>query len=357
MKLRTALLRWFDRNARDLPFRHTHDPYAIWVSEVMLQQTRVHTVLRYYESFLTRFPTPHALACASEDEVMSQWSGLGYYRRARLLHRGAKDLVAIYGGEMPTDPTQRLKLPGIGKYTSGAIGSIAFDQPEALVDGNVARVYSRLFTIDTPLGRSDTEKALWAKAEELVQGPRPGTFNQAVMELGATLCAKHNPECGPCPVQKICQARIAERTAELPVVKPKKPPRPTPLVALLASHPTQANSIWLHRGEEALFGGLWNLPFIETKQMSDEQAARSLMNTLGLKGRPPKAPSVQFQHVLTHRRLEVSLYQLQCTAVPKAGLQPVNLDQLSTIGISSLTQKALQQTHGVPHKPPAPSQA
>nr|MDQ3035848.1 A/G-specific adenine glycosylase [Myxococcota bacterium] len=214
---RAALLRWYDASARDLPWRRTRDPYAIWVSEIMLQQTRVPTALRYYDRFLARFPDAHALAAASEDDVLSMWSGLGYYRRARLLHRGVREVVARYDGRVPEDAEARRALPGIGRYTAGAIGSIAFDREEALVDGNVARVLARLRGIDTPLGRADTESRLWSEAESLVRGPRPGALNQSLMELGATICTPSSPRCEHCPVAASCVARATDRTGELPI--------------------------------------------------------------------------------------------------------------------------------------------
>ncbi len=213
---RDALLTWYDEAKRDLPWRRTRDPYAIWVSEIMCQQTRVDTVIPYYERFLSRFPTPKALAEAEEDDVMSLWSGLGYYRRARLLHAGVKEVVAKYGGDVPKDAAERRGLPGVGRYTAGAIGSVAFGLPEPVVDGNVARVLSRLHEIDTPLGKAATEKRFWSEAEKLVAGPRPGDLNQAVMELGATICTPQNPACHECPLRDGCLARASGRQAELP---------------------------------------------------------------------------------------------------------------------------------------------
>ncbi|MBC7172514.1 MAG: A/G-specific adenine glycosylase, partial [Polyangiaceae bacterium] len=205
--IRSALLEWFDRAQRDLPWRRTLDPYAIWVSEVMLQQTRVETVIPYYERFLTRFPTPAALAEAEEDAVLAAWSGLGYYRRARMLHAGAREVVATYGGAVPEAREARLALPGVGRYTAGAIGSIAFGKPEPIVDGNVARVLSRVRFIETPPGRADTERRLWDEAERLVYGERPGALNQALMELGATVCTPSSPRCTECPIARACAAR------------------------------------------------------------------------------------------------------------------------------------------------------
>lgn len=337
MTLRKALLSWFDKHARVLPFRGTRDPYAVWVSEIMLQQTRVDTVVRYYDRFMNRFPTPQALAEASEDEVMSHWSGLGYYRRARLLHKGVKEVVAEYGGVVPQDATARRQLPGIGRYTAGAIGSIAFEQEEPLVDGNVARVFSRLYGIDTPLGRSDTEKALWARAEQLVRGPRPGTLNQALMELGATACSKANPDCAACPVSKHCIAFKEGRTAELPVVRKKTPPKPTPTVALLAT--TKAGHVYLQRGDKNLFGGLWNLPMADGSTHADADA---LLAQSPLRGRLPSAPSAQLTHVLSHRRLEVQLYQLIASGAEREDFKAFPPETLAELGVSTLTRKALR---------------
>ena len=174
-RLQSKLLRWYDREARELPWRGTRDPYAVWVSEIMLQQTRVDTVIPYYERFLGRFPTARALAEADEDAVLSHWSGLGYYRRARLLHAGVREVVERYGGEVPEDPDARRALPGIGRYTAGAIGSIAFGRPEAIVDGNVTRVLARLRAIDLPVGTTPMTKRLWLEAEALVPNERPAT--------------------------------------------------------------------------------------------------------------------------------------------------------------------------------------
>jgi A/G-specific adenine glycosylase len=338
-KLRSALLAHYDAHARDLPWRRTRDPYAIWVSEIMLQQTRVETVLRYYDRFLQRFPDAESLARADEDAVLAAWSGLGYYRRARLLHAGVREVVASYGGRVPETPELRRKLPGVGRYTAGAIGSIAFDREEPLVDGNVARVFARIFGIDTPLGQRDTEARLWSLAERLVVGPRPGAFNQALMELGALTCTKSSPQCGRCPVATGCHAREHARTAELPRVTKKTPPQLRELVALLALDSAQEHIV-LQRSAEGLFMGLWNLPMCDGNERS---AARELAATLGLKGTLAKQPLATLEHVLTHRRLRVQLYalSLENMAAPPAPLRLQPRARLSELGISSLTQKAL----------------
>jgi A/G-specific adenine glycosylase len=338
---RAALLRFYDAHARDLPWRRTRDPYAIWVSEVMLQQTRVETVLGYYDRFLSRFPTTHALAAAAEDEVLAAWSGLGYYRRARLLHAGVREVVAQYGGAVPEAAEARLALKGVGRYTAGAIGSIAFGKQEPLVDGNVARVLSRLRGIDTPLGRSDTESRLWAEAEALCKGPRPGALNQALMELGATVCSKTSPACERCPVRRACVAHAQDRTHLLPVARKKKAPRAVELVMLaVVDHPRR--KLVLQRGQGELFGGLWNLPMCEGEGGS---AARGLLDALSVNAQLAREPIATFEHVLTHRHLHVTLYTARLAARARVGAHAarklVGEADLATLGVSRLTRKAV----------------
>ncbi len=209
---RRALLSWYRRHRRDLPWRRTRDPYRIWVSEIMLQQTRVAAVLEHYRMFLKRFPDLRALATASESAVLAAWSGLGYYRRARMLHRCAQEIVSNNRSKFPHDPDTLRALPGIGRYTAGAIASIAFDQPIAVVDGNVERVVQRM------VGATLSQREIWARAQELVSQSRPGDFNQAMMELGAMVCTPKQPKCGACQVRKWCVTRgeIAHRLAKVP---------------------------------------------------------------------------------------------------------------------------------------------
>jgi A/G-specific adenine glycosylase len=339
-RMRSALLAFYDTRARDLPWRRTRDPYAIWVSEVMLQQTRVETVLRYYARFLERFPTTHALAAAGRDEVLAAWSGLGYYRRARLLHEGVREVVARYGGEVPRAAHERRALPGIGRYTAGAIGSIAFDLEEPLVDGNVARVLSRVHAIETPLGRADTERELWRHAEALCEGPRPGALNQALMELGATLCSKTSPRCAQCPLRTRCRAFAQGRAQELPVARSKAAVRVVQLVALILLD-RDAKRVLLTRGEAGLFAGLWNLPMREGLGVRD---ARSLAHELGVSPKfAPQAPA-RIEHMLTHRHLKLELRRgtLGADALgERDGLRMCELSRLDALGISSLTRKAL----------------
>ena len=200
---RQSLLRWYDRNKRDLPWRADRDPYRVWVSEVMLQQTRVNAVLDYYLRFLKRFPNVHVLAKARIDSVLAAWSGLGYYRRARMLHAAAKTIVSDFGGRFPANREGLSQLPGIGRYTSAAIASIAFGERVAVVDGNVERVLARV------TGRELSGEAVWKSAQQFLSPPRPGDFNQAMMELGATLCLPKAPQCNRCPVIVCCATRGA----------------------------------------------------------------------------------------------------------------------------------------------------
>lgn len=337
--MRTALLRWYDHHKRRLPWRRTRDPYAVWVSEIMLQQTRVDTVVPYFERFMARFPTPQALAAAGEDEVLALWSGLGYYRRARLLHAGVREVVERYGGRVPEEREDRLALPGIGKYTAGAIGSIAYDRAEPVVDGNVARVLARLHAIDTPLGRSVTERRLWTEAEQLVRGSRPGDLNQALMELGATVCTPAVPRCDACPIARWCEARSAGRAGELPVPKAKRAPRPVSLSAAVA---TEGPAVWLVRNEGSLFGGLWGVPMVEASR-GPRAAARGALEAAGIAARIARAPVGRVEHVLSHRRMRVDVYRATgARAEPSETRRLVSAGALGDLGTSTLTRKVLE---------------
>lgn len=221
------LLAWFDVHRRDLPWRRTRDPWAIWVSEIMLQQTRVEAVREPFARFLARFPTPAAFAGADDDSLLISWKGLGYYRRARLLRDGARAVVREYGGTVPSDPAQLAALPGIGNYTRGAIASIAFGHAEPAVDGNVERVFARHAGIATEIKAASAQQRLRELVLQYLDRQRPGDFNQALMELGATVCTPTTPRCDACPVRADCTGRQQGRTAELPH---KKPPRPAVLV-------------------------------------------------------------------------------------------------------------------------------
>ena len=243
-----ALLGWYDRHRRDLPWRRTRDPYRIWLSEIMLQQTRVAAVLEHYRLFLERFPNVRALAAASEDAVVAAWSGLGYYRRARMLHQCAKQVVDQHGGRFPHNSEALLTLPGIGRYTAAAIASIAFDEPVAVVDGNVERVLRRI------AGRNLPPEEIWQQAQSLLSPSRPGDFNQAMMELGATVCTPRQPKCPMCPMRKWCATQGEIQPDNLPSTQKKKE-----IWCALEQRDGHVRLVQRSRGE-SLMAGMWELP-------------------------------------------------------------------------------------------------
>ncbi|GAB4213245.1 MAG: A/G-specific adenine glycosylase [Sandaracinaceae bacterium] len=344
-RARARLIAWFDREARALPWRATRDPYAIWVSEVMLQQTRVETVVPYYVRFLERFPTAAALAAADEGEVLACWSGLGYYRRARLLHAGVREVAARHGGEVPRETEARRALPGVGRYIAGAIGSIAFDLPEPIVDGNVARVLSRVHAIEAPLGTKDSERALWREAEAWVEGPRPGALNQALMELGATTCTPLAPRCPSCPLRSVCMASAEGRATDLPRPRVRKPPRAVSVVALVArdrgGRALLEEPAFRAREEGGtlggeLFRGLFGVPMTEGEGRS---TARRLADRVGASLTSRRV--AELVHVLTHRRLAVQVYEARIERAP-VGTRLVSPEDLATLGVATLTTKILR---------------
>jgi len=334
------LLRWYDGAKRDLPWRKTRDPYAIWISETMLQQTRVDTVIPYYERFLARFPDVHTLATADQDDVFGEWAGLGYYSRARNLQAAARAIVDLHGGDLPEDVEGLRSLPGIGRYTAGALASIAFDRCEALVDGNVARVLTRLLGIRDDVKSPAIQARLWDEAGLLVVGERPGDLNQALMELGATVCTPRSPSCDACPWKRRCDARRVGDAESLPVKPAKKQPRsmiaaaawlrrPDSLEPLRSAPSTQSTEsaestgsalsvssgprggriLAVRRPPGGLMGGLWELPGGECQRGEKPVDAlqRSLRTTLGLElDRIDLVGSIT--HAFSHRSLRLHVF-------------------------------------------------
>lgn len=272
MQITQPLLAWWDHDHADLPWRMTRDPYAIWISEIMLQQTQITTVIPYYERWLERFPTVQALAAASLDEVLKLWEGLGYYSRARNLHTAAQTVVNELDGQLPTTAKDLMQLKGIGRYTAGAIASIAFDEPAPILDGNVIRVFSRLTDLPDDVTTTATKKKLWQLAEDFVPEERPGDFNQALMELGQQICLPANPRCLLCPLSQFCLAR--QRGTQLE--RPCRPPRQnTPHYDVVAGviwqnhSPRSSASLRISASQKfliaqrpltGLLGGLWEFP-------------------------------------------------------------------------------------------------
>jgi A/G-specific adenine glycosylase len=267
--LRRALLRWYDEEHRPLPWRTEPSEYATVVSEFMLQQTQVATVLPFFENFMSHFPDFKHLADAAEQDVLRLWSGLGYYRRARLLKRTAEVLVRRYGGRLPRDPKELAMLPGFGDYTVGAVGSIALGLPLPLVDGNVRRVVGRLFALAGDLTQGAGKKKLWAICGQLVDPERPGDFNQGLMDLGATVCIPREPLCLVCPLFEQCRARAIgyPDAYPAPVVRPPVKTVREVAVALIR----QGKTLVLQRGEEGSFAGMWELPRLDSREVLEEQ--------------------------------------------------------------------------------------
>lgn len=304
--LQTRLLNWYHKNKRTLPWRDHPDAYAVWVSEIMLQQTRVETVIPYFEKWMRLFPSVVDLAEASEQEVLAAWEGLGYYSRARNLHKASKIVARKYDGNLPDDLVELIMLPGIGRYTAGAIASIAFGKDEPALDGNLKRVYARLFdseeSVDSPAG----EKWLWDIARCNLPKGKAGDFNQALMDLGATICIPKNPRCLICPLMKLCQA-CANGTQQLrPVRKPKK----------MVPHYVQVAGVVMRRGKvllvqrppKGLLGGMWEFPNGRVDGDPAEELAKALRSEYNLKVQRREALGV-VQHAYTHFRVTVHAFR------------------------------------------------
>ncbi len=323
--VRRRLLNWFDKARRDLPWRarpgQTPNPYHALVSEAMLQQTQVATVIPYFGRFIVECPTVRDLAEADEQAVLRLWQGLGYYRRARNLHAAAKAIVSVHGGRVPDNVAELLKLPGVGRYTAGAIASIAYNTRAPILDGNVARVLSRLCLIDTPTDATPTQKKLWAIAAGLVPKGRPGDFNQAMMELGALVCTKANPTCDACPLSKQCKAFEADRVADVPV--PAKRKAPVQVDHHILAVYRRGRVLFEQRPATGLWSNMWQLPTAE--DLNDAAGPATLQDWLqsrtGLTLTDPTRTDT-FTHQTTHRTIRFHLWRSTATAGrlrPRAG--------------------------------------
>ncbi len=303
-----ALLAWFDAEARDLPWRRTKDPYRVYLSEIMLQQTRVEQGTPYYERFLERFPTLEALAAADEEAVLKQWEGLGYYTRARNLHRAARLLVEQYNGRFPESPELLQLLPGIGKYTAGAVASIAFDRPAPVVDGNVKRVLARLNAITEAVDLPASEEKLWAAAAALLPSKKPGDFNQAMMELGARICTPKAPNCDACPVSRHCQAHAENRQENLPNRTAKKPvPHHEVVIAAICR---DGRYLIGKRPSEGFLGGLWEFPGgkLQKGETHQQALARECREELAIEVTVGGLVAVA-KHAYTHFKVTLNVYR------------------------------------------------
>ncbi|HMG23541.1 MAG TPA: A/G-specific adenine glycosylase [Kofleriaceae bacterium] len=329
-----AVVAHYAQVRRDLPWRRTRDPYAIWVSEIMLQQTRVATVIPYWERWMARFPTAAALAAAPLDDVLAAWAGLGYYSRARNLHAGAQAVGARFGGALPSGAAELREVPGIGPYTAGAIASIAFGERAPLVDGNVARVLARVFAIEDDIKSTAGGKALWAAAgavmAALPEAAAPGDLNQGLMELGATICAATQPRCLACPLARDCAAARTGRQDELPV-----------LARTVVWIERAGEIVLARRRPDGLFGGLWELPPLEVAAALGVTADHT---------------AVAFHdQTLTHRRLRICVV---CGAMPAAlvalddpgydAIRRVAITDAAALGIAASTAAILRTYEDTP---------
>lgn len=339
----TLLLAWYDRHARALPWRGIRDPYRTWVSETMLQQTRVETVLGYYARFLMRFPTVADLAAAPEDEVLKLWEGLGYYSRARNLHAGAKQVMDEFGGEIPHTADALLRLRGIGAYTAGAIASIAFDQHVPAVDGNVIRVVSRLKGIRENVGIPSIRRELEREAAALVPAERPGDFNQAMMDLGATVCTPGTPGCERCPLSAVCDAFAAGDADELPVLPRRNPPKVIDYAVCLIF---SGNRVLMRQRTEAMLRGLWVFPMAEGT-FTCRTLPEAVRRLTRLHVRHVRDAG-QARHVFTHQIWQMRLYTMSADeqADAPAGYAFVPAEELSDLAIPSAMKAAVQVVRG-----------
>lgn len=303
----SCLLRWYSRNARDLPWRRTRDPYGIWVSEIMLQQTQVKTVLRYWERWMRTLPDIAGLAKAPATKLHKLWEGLGYYVRVRNLQKAARQILEQHGGRFPAQHEQVLELPGVGRYTAGAICSIAFNQPKPILDGNVIRVLSRVFGIGGDPRDRETNQKLWGLAEELVrQSGQPAEFNQALMELGALVCAPRQPRCEDCPIARQCRALREGRVSELPNLGNRARATPRRFAAFVV----QRGRHFLVRQRPAgvVNAHLWEFPNVEL-QSSDADVKRAAREELGVRLKAIE-PLCVVKHSITRYRITLEAFRV-----------------------------------------------
>jgi len=350
--LRRQLLGWFRQFQRDLPWRRTKDPYRIWISEIMLQQTRVAAVIPYYERFLARFPDVSVLAQAPEEEVLRLWSGLGYYSRARNLQKAAQQIVARHGGEFPKDEEAALALPGIGPYTGAAILSIAFGRKHAVLDGNVARVLARLGAIRGDLRESHRWQALQKTAGELLDRKSPGDWNQAVMELGATICTPRAPQCLLCPAAKFCGAKQLGDPESFPEKRKKPEPIQIILAAAVLSTPRGQTLLLPPPGKKTenkpaaddiatLVSRLWHFPTVAVQKDAVIELRSFLSNDLsGENGALHFEPLAQVRHAVTYRNVTILPFRIAVAKIPRIrGAKSIRLKDFSKLPVSNLTRK------------------
>lgn len=348
--IQTKVRVWFKNNARDLPWRHTRDPYRIWVSEVMLQQTQVSTVVPYYLKFLERFPTLESLAAASQDEVLKMWQGLGYYRRAIHLHRAARVLVKRFYGRVQSDAASLRQLPGVGRYIAGAIQSFAFDLPAPILEANSARVLCRLFALRGPLNAAHNQKRLWELSEQLLPRRHAGLHNQAIMELGALVCVAGRPRCERCPLARVCAANTRHIADQLPETRAR--PKFIDVQDAAAIIRRRGRVLIVQRPTHERWGGLWELPrtTVATNESPQDAILSFVHERLGLKIQLG-CKVFTVKHGVTHHRITLSCYESRCVAgrVRANGYAAhrwVQPDRLGEFAYSSPQRKVIEAIQG-----------
>ena len=352
VSFRKQLLDWFQQFQRDLPWRRTKDPYRIWISEIMLQQTRVAAVIPYYERFLARFPDVRALAEAPQEEVLRLWSGLGYYSRARNLQKAAQQIVTKHEGEFPREEPEVLALPGIGRYTGAAILSIAFGAKHAVLDGNVARVLARLGAIRGGLRESRRRQSLQKTADEFVDPKSAGDWNQAMMELGAMVCTPRSPRCLLCPVAKFCRARQLGNPESFPEKRKKREAVQIVLAAAVFSTPSGKTLLLPPPRAKAkdkpapddvatLVSRMWHFPTVAIRKNPPAELGKFLADFLPAKnGALPLEPLARVRHTVTYRNVTVFPFRIAIAKIPRIrGARSIMLEDFSALPVSNLTRK------------------
>lgn len=343
--LQKNLLTWFRRNRRELPWRRNRDPYRIWIAEIMLQQTRIAAVVPYYERFMERFPTVESLAGTRQDSVLKLWSGLGYYSRARNLHRAAQEIVTKHDGKFPRDLEAVLRLPGIGSYTAAAVLSIAYDVPLAVLDGNVARVLARLDAIRGDLRAPTRWKQLASRAQELLARESAGDWNQALMELGETICTPRSPRCDVCPIALACRARKLGLTDEIPAPREKRASVRQRIAAAILRDPGGRTLLIRDPGahDDVLFSRMWQFPALEVTRNPAAELEAHLRETLALTAPLSLEPLPVARHGVTFRNITLLPFLVRVAMLPRRArtrILPLNhLSRPSHLPVSSATRK------------------
>lgn len=337
MSFASKLLGWFDQHGRkSLPWQKDINAYRVWVSEIMLQQTQVTTVIPYYERFMQKYPSANDLADAEQDEVLHLWTGLGYYARGRNLHKSAKLIVELYNGELPETQEELESLPGIGRSTAGAIRAIGFKQHAAILDGNVKRVLARFFAVPGWPGDNKVAKQLWLHAEQLTPANRTADYTQAIMDLGATVCTRSKPSCDHCPVNSNCLAQAEQRIEEFPGKKPKKD-KPVKQTCMLIMENEQGELLLEQRPPTGLWGGLWSFPECEKSEL-ESRLVQELID--------PAAIEIlsEFRHTFTHFYLDITPIKLTVSSlqqIKEAKQQWYSPQSPSEIGLTRPVTKLL----------------